>query len=57
MYLEMINHRQYSKGTLARETALLDVFCKIDIVSELQSENQIVIDIFDDIYTINALFE
>lgn len=55
--MEVINSRQYAKGTLACETVLLDVFCKIDIVDEIQSENQIVIDIFDDIYTINALFE
>lgn len=31
--------------------------CKIDVVDEIQSDNQIVLGVFDDIFTISALFE
>ena len=42
---------------LSHRTALLDIFCRIDVVDEIQSENDIVIDVFDDVFTIEALFE
>ena len=48
---------KYVEGMSDRKTVLLDVFCKDNIVDAIQYENRKVINVFDDIFTINALFE
>lgn len=53
----VIINRTPPEGFLSHRTALLDIFCRIDVIDEIQSENDIVIDVFDDVFTIEALFE
>lgn len=48
---------KYVEGMSDRKTILLDVFCKANIVDEVQYENRKVINVFDDIFTISAMFE
>ena len=48
---------KYVEGISDRKAVLLDVFCKANIVDEVQFENRKVINVFDDIFTISAMFE
>lgn len=48
---------KYAEGMSDRKAILLDVFCKDNVVDEIQYENRKVINVFDDIFTINAMFE
>lgn len=63
MKTESIQFREnikYSKPPdehLSHRNALLEIFCKIDVLNEIQEENHIVLNVFDDVYTIAALFE
>lgn len=38
------------------QQALLDIFCGADVVEELELNNQVVVDVFDNVFTIEALF-
>ena len=52
-----ISFRDPQETNESHRTALLDILCKIDVVEEIQSAGKPVIDIFDDIFMIGALFE
>ncbi|KAM7458922.1 hypothetical protein BLSTO_00319 [Blastocystis sp. subtype 1] len=45
------------EACLSHRLSLLDVFCQIDVVDEIQSEDTLVVELFDNIHTIAALFE
>ena len=45
------------EACISHRLSLLDVFCQIDVVDEIQSEDTLVVELFDNIHTIAALFE
>lgn len=53
----MLNSRGPKEACLSQRLSLLDVFCQIDVVDEIQSEDILVIELFDNVYAIAALFE